>query len=187
MYGFKCTLLGAVLGVLFAAPFAVAQNEGVEPLARGPIHEAYATPVDGQPAPGRTIDREPPAPIEEVPADQKPAGDSVIWMPGYFAFDDAKDDFVWVSGFWRVPPPGRSWVPGSWRQVAGQYQWTAGFWAAADTQDMSYLPPPPATLEAGPSTPAPAEDYIYTPGSWVYTSSHYVWRPGMWVVHRPGW
>jgi hypothetical protein len=187
MYSFKRSLLGALLGVLFAAPFAVAQNDGVEPLARGPIHEAYATPVDGQPAPGRSIDREPPAPIEEVPADQKPAGDNVIWMPGYWAFDDAKNDFLWVSGFWRVPPPGRSWVPGSWRQSGDQWQWTAGFWAAADQPDMNYLPPPPATIESGPSTPAPADDYVYTPGTWVYTSSRYVWRPGMWVMHRPNW
>jgi hypothetical protein len=187
MFLSKRTLLGAVLGLLIAAPMARAQNEGVEPLARGPIHEAYAMPVEGSPSQGRTIDREPPAPIEEVPADQKPEGDNVLWMPGYWAFDDGKEDFVWISGFWRVPPPGRSWVPGSWRQTGAQWQWTAGFWAAADTPDMHYLPPPPTNLESGPSTPAPAEDYIYTPGSWVYTSSHYAWRPGMWVMHRPGW
>ena len=78
-------LTGAVLGLLFAAPVALSQTDGVEPQARGPIHEAFANSIDGAPGPGRVIDKEPPAPIEEVPADQKPEG-QVEWMPGYWAW-----------------------------------------------------------------------------------------------------
>src|SRR5258708_7052034 len=107
---------GALLGLslAFGRP-VLAQDapDGVEAQARGPIHEGYASPVDGQPAPGRIVDRQPPEPIEEVPAEQKPEGDNVQWISGYWAWDDARSDFLWVSGFWRVPPPGRAWVPGS--------------------------------------------------------------------------
>src|SRR5712691_3499168 len=112
-------LTAALLALLLACgQIARAQDtppaDGVEPQARGPIHEGYAAPVDGQAAPGRVIDRQPPEPIEEIPAEQKPEGDNVQWIAGYWAWDDARNDFLWVSGFWRIPPPGRSWVPGSW-------------------------------------------------------------------------
>jgi hypothetical protein len=180
-------LFGVALGLFLAAPFARAQDDGVEAQARGPIHEAYANPVEGQPAPLPPITQEPPAPIEEVPADQKPQGDNIQWIPGYWGWDDSRNDFLWVSGFWRSPPPGRRWMAGSWHQAATGWQWTPGFWAPVETTEVSYLPPPPAPLEAGPSVPAPTADYLYVPGSWVYVDTHYVWRPGTWILHRPGW
>ena len=43
----------------------------------GPIHEAFAQPVDIQPEPGPIIPKAPPAAVEELPPDQKPAGDNV--------------------------------------------------------------------------------------------------------------
>jgi hypothetical protein len=182
----KRSLCIAVLGVFLAVPFARGQ-EGVEPQARGPIHEGYANPIEGQPAAPTVIVQEPPALIEEVPADQKPQGDNVQWIPGYWGWDDAKSDFLWVSGFWRTPPPGRRWMAGSWSRVSTGWQWTPGFWAAAEATEVSYLPPPPAPIEVGPSVPAPSSDYIYVPGSWVYADTRYVWRPGIWTLHRPGW
>jgi WXXGXW repeat (2 copies) len=181
----KRTLMGAVVGLLLACGAARAQD-GVEPQARGPIHEGYANPVDGTPLPGRIIDQEPPAPIEELPPDQKPDA-NVIWVGGYWAWDDAKNDFLYVSGFWRVPPPGRAWVPGSWRKTAGGWQWVGGFWAEPEQTETQYLPQPPAPLETGPSVPAPTPDHIYVPGSWYYTSGRYVWRAGLWTTFRPGW
>jgi hypothetical protein len=163
------------------------QQEGVEPLARGPIHEAFANPVEGTPRPGPIIDREPPAPIEELPPEQKPDDESVQWIPGYWAWDDAREDFLWVSGFWRVPPPGRLWIPGNWERVEGGWRWVPGFWASAESPQLNYLPPPPESIESGPSVPAPSPEHIYVPGTWVYSTSRYVWRPGTWVIYRPGW
>ncbi len=93
---------------------APAQQEGIEVLARGPIHEAFAEPVDNRPKPGRVVPKQPPDPIEELPPDQKPAGDNVQWLPGYWAWDDDRNDFIWVSGIWRNLPPGRQWAPGHW-------------------------------------------------------------------------
>src|SRR5262245_60057927 len=109
-----------------AAP-GVDQNTGQEVLARGPVHEAYASTVE-TPAATPVVQQQPPEAIEELPPDEKPAGDNVQWIPGYWQWDEERTDFIWISGFWRAPPPNRVWVPGSWRQVQGGFQWVSGFW-----------------------------------------------------------
>ena len=144
--------------------------EGVEVLGRGPIHEAFAQPPDvGQPEGGPVIPKEPPEAIEELPPEQKPEGDDVEWVPGYWQWDAERGEFLWISGAWRDPPPNRQWVPGHWRQVDGGWQWIAGFWAPAGQDDLTYQSPPPESLEAGPSLPPPEDaDYFYTPGCWIW-------------------
>ncbi len=167
----------------------MARADDVEVLAKGPVHEAFAEPSERQPAPTPIIPKAPPKAIEELPPDQKPEGDNVQWIPGYWGWDEDKKDFLWVSGFWRVAPPGRSWVPGSWRPNGDGYQWIGGFWTQAKEGKaaIEYLPQPPAPLdEAGPSTAAPSETHVYVPGSWMYRE-RYVWRPGYWIEHRPNW
>jgi len=168
---------------------AVAADD-VQVLARGPVHEAYAEPSEREPKPTPVIPREPPKPIEELPPDQKPEGENVQWMPGYWSWEDEKKDFLWVSGFWRKAPPGRTWMPGSWSKVADGWQWTGGFWAAAKGQkaEIEYLPQPPVPLDnTGPTTPAPSDNHLYVPGTWVYRDARYAWRPGFWCEHEPGW
>ncbi len=161
---------------------------GVEVLARGPVHEAFAATLEVQSLGAPIVLKAPPEPIEELPPDQKPAGDNVQWIPGYWHYDEERTDYIWISGFWRVPPPGRVWFPGSWREVRGGFQWTHGFWQEALSQrpDLEYLTPPPAPVEYAPSVPAPSEAHIYVPGCWVFRN-RYVWRPGFWVEHRPNW
>jgi hypothetical protein len=182
----------AVLAVLFAASAGVRaqqpeQQEGVEVLARGPVHEGYAEVVAPRPQAAAVIARRPPELIEEMPADQRPAGDNVQWIPGYWAWDEDRSDFLWVSGFWRVPPPDRQWVPGHWDQADGGWQWVPGFWAPVEQQQISYLPPPPAPVETAPAGAAPDPDSVFIPGTWVYRETRYLWRPGTWVACRPGW
>src|SRR5262249_44477598 len=172
------------------------QNQDMDVLARGPIHEAYAEPVNPSPRATPVVPKEPPAPINEVPPDQKPQGENVQWFPGYWFWDEDRSDFIWVSGVWRVPPPGRNWVPGHWAQVEGGWQWTPGFWMdvqATSTQaddnvdnSVQYLPPPPVPLQAAPSTPAPDDQSVYIPGNWISRDTRYVWRPGFWLGFRPG-
>src|SRR5581483_1636341 len=99
------------------------EPQGVEVLTRGPVHEAFAEPVVFDPQPRPIVPKAPPPPIDELPPDQKPEGDQVQWIPGYWSWDDERDDFIWISGLWRLPPPGRQWVPGYWNQVEGGYQW----------------------------------------------------------------
>lgn len=181
-------ILGMVLlNVTFAGGQEPRPQEGVEVLTRGPVHEAYAGPVNAKPAASPVVGKEPPALIEEMPAEQKPEGDNVQWMPGYWGWDDDRENFVWVSGFWRVPPPGRDWVPGHWNQVNGGWQWAPGFWNLRHQENLTYLPPPPEPLDAGPSVPSPGADYSYVPGTWVHRETRYLWRPGYWCPCRPNW
>src|SRR5207344_1272642 len=50
-----------------------------------------------------------------------------------------------------------------------------------------YLPAPPANLDAGPNSDAPAGDATWSPGSWVWQDNQYAWQPGFWVNNQPGW
>jgi hypothetical protein len=205
------TLAGAALGVLILAlsltqapaqpppppqpasgqpPGADPNGDGIEVLARGPVHEAYAGTVE-QPGPSDIVPKAPPEPIEELPPDQRPEGDNVQWIPGYWHWDLEREDFIWISGFWRIPPPGHIWVPGSWQEMAGSFQWVPGFWQEIVPQqpvqpEITYLPPPPQTIEVGPTVPPPNETSIYVPGSWIWRD-RYVWRPGFWIPFQPGW
>jgi hypothetical protein len=182
-----CSALSALLVLRAPAQDETVPPKGVEVLASGPIHEAYAQPTNDQPQPGLIEPREPPAPIDELPPDQKPDGNNVQWIPGYWQWDTDRNDFIWISGFWRNVPPGRQWVPGQYQQVEGGWQWTPGFWADARQSDLTYQPPPPVSLEVGPSEPAPQEDAFYMPGCWVWLEARYRWRPGFWTASVPGW
>ncbi|MCA1685990.1 MAG: hypothetical protein LC745_08410, partial [Planctomycetia bacterium] len=171
-------------------------GSGVQVLTQGPIHEAFAEPVVYDPRPGPVIPKQPPAPVEELPPDQKPEGDNVQWVPGYWAWDDGRNDFLWVSGIWRAVPPGRQWVPGYWNQAEQGFQWVPGVWAPltqpdqgdqAVVQPLQYLPTPPPSIEAGPNTPPPSDNVTWSPGCWVWSEGRYVWRPGFWVPVQPDW
>src|SRR5437660_380745 len=122
--------------------------------SRVAVHEAFAEPTVGRADPGPVVPKQPPDPVEEMPPEEKPEGENVVWIPGYWAWDDQTSDFLWVSGFWRAVPPGRQWVPGHWQAVTGGFQWVPGYWADPGREEVQYLPPPPALLEEGPSTPA---------------------------------
>ncbi|HEX3147542.1 MAG TPA: hypothetical protein VHR66_05625 [Gemmataceae bacterium] len=181
------------LTVLFGlAPCAIAEDvpakpDGIEVLARGPVHEAFAQPAAGQPQPGPIAPKEPPKPIEELPPDQQPEGDNVQWIPGYWSWDDEGSDYVWVSGLWRMAPANHRWLPGHWQQIDKGWQWAAGFWAGATTAEIQYLPTPPATLEQGPTAPAPDDNSTYVPGLWTYQQTKFYWRPGFWIGNQPNW
>lgn len=160
---------------------------GVEVLTRGPVHEAFAETVTFDPEPGIVVNAAPPNPIEEMPPDQRPAGVNVAWIPGYTAWDDERNDYLWVSGVWRAPPPGRQWVSGYWGRSAQGYQWTSGFWADAQMGETEYLPEPPQSVEVGPSIPAPSPNHSWIPGCWIWQHGRYAWRPGYWVTVQSDW
>ena len=161
--------LAAVLAVPFSFSGLAAQEigpapadvspapapEGVEVMTRGVVHEAFAEVVT-DPKPGLIVSKKPPEAIEEVPPEFKPEEEGVIWITGYWAWDDERDDFFWQSGVWRVPPPGQRWVAGYWNEVAGGWQWVSGFWVPVETEEIRYYAAPPASLETGPTGPAPA-------------------------------
>ncbi len=160
---------------------------GVQVLTRGPVHEAFAETVTFDPEPGIVVSVSPPNPIDELPPDQRPEGVDVTWIPGYTAWDDERNDYLWVSGVWRAPPPGRQWVSGYWGRVSQGFQWTSGYWADAQLRETEYLPEPPQTVEIGPSMPAPSLDHSWIPGTWVWHQGRYAWRPGYWVAVEADW
>ena len=183
-------VFGASVGwdrAVFAQQDQAVAQEGVEVLTRGPVHEAFAQTVTFNAEPGIVVSKAPPDAIEELPPDQRPEGNNVAWIPGYWAWDDDRKDFLWVSGIWRALPPGRQWVPGYWSQAGTDFQWTSGYWADANLRESEYLPEPPATVEAGPSSPSPSANHLWVPGTWVWNHSRYAWQPGNWVAAQQNW
>ena len=164
-----------------------ADNPAVQVLAQGPIHESFAQPVLYEPRPGPVIAKQPPNAINELPPEQKPEGANVQWIPGYWSWDDGRNDYIWISGVWRAIPPGRQWAPGYWNQVPGGFQWVPGYWSAADARQAQYLSAPPASLEQGPSSPPPSQEAVWAPGSWIWLNNQYAWQPGFWVNAQPNW
>src|SRR5262245_13015070 len=90
---------------------APVDQEGVETLTRGPIHEAFANPADTDPQPSPVVADKPPADVPEQPPAYQPEG-NFIWIPGYFEWDEDRPGFIWVTGVWRQSPPGQRWMPG---------------------------------------------------------------------------
>jgi hypothetical protein len=165
--------------------------KGIEVLARGPVHEAFAAPAT-EPAPTTPVPKRPPKPLEEMPPQEKPEG-QVIWIGGYWAWDDERNDFLWVSGIWRTPPPHKQWIAGYWREQGEQWHWVAGFWAEAaaeeEAKQVTYLPQPPQAPQVAPPGQAPTTGTFYVPGSWSWNpnTGAYAWRAGYWARIQPGY
>lgn len=83
----------------------------------------------------------PPSPLPEQPSEAKPAGDDVVWAPGYWIWDTKVDNWHWVQGVWVHAPRGRRWVPGYWSIVADGWRWVPGYWTV-DPPPAPYAPPP---------------------------------------------
>ncbi len=184
--------ISAAIGMGFGLHPALAEQEEsgedgeVQVLSHGPIHEAFAETVVHDPQPGTMAPEEPPSLIEEVPPEQKPDGD-VQWIPGYWAWDDERSEYIWVSGIWRIPPPGRQWVPGNWDRSGEGFQWTSGYWITIQTNEATYLPEPPDSIELGPDAHAPSSDDGWIPGCWIWHHGRYAWRPGFWAKMHRDW
>lgn len=188
-----CVIAAGIAALLFTGCTGASAQTGdpnadnVEILTRGPVHEAFAEPHSYDAAQGMVVTVRPSEAIEEIPPEDMPEGDNVMWIPGYWGWDDDRDDYIWVSGIWRDPPPDRSWVPGYWVATEQGWIWTAGFWTDSESEEVEYLPRPPNSLEVGPSSLAPSADRFWTPGSWHWSGSRYVWRPGRWMSVYPDW
>ena len=169
------------------APREALSPDDVEILTRGPVHEGFAEPLANNPAAGLTVPQQPPPEISEVAPDFKPEGNDVVWIPGYWAWDDDRDSFLWVSGIWRKLPPGRRWIPGYWDDVDGGWQWTAGLWVPDAQDELTYRVAPPESLENGPNTPPPNDSYFWVPGCWMWHDTGHRWRPGYWHPYQENW
>ena len=162
-------------------------NQDFQVLEEGPVHEAFAEPLTPNPSQGVVVTQQPPEPVNETPPEYRPEGENVEWIPGYWTWLADRDNFVWVSGVWRSIPPGRAWTPGHWAQMDNGFVWVNGFWTEVTTQEVNYLPLPPDSLEQGPSSAAPADNYFWIPGCWVWQQNAYNWRPGYWYPGHTRW
>ncbi|MGD0553001.1 MAG: hypothetical protein ABSB25_10175 [Sedimentisphaerales bacterium] len=179
---------GPLYGEDATQPPPTPAEEQPEVLTRGPVHEAFAEPVDLNTQAPLVAPTQPPANITENPPTDKPSGDQFVWVPGYWAWDAERNDYIWVSGCWRAAPPNRYWVPGYWSKTGLGWQWVPGFWGStSNVQQLEYLPAPPAIADVEPPGPPPTEDNIWVPPCWYWYQSHYIWRPGYWVVAQDGW
>lgn len=152
-------------------------EDAIQASPRAMLHEAFAQPFDVKPEPGPMIPKEPPPPIPEEPPEQRPADERAQWLSGYWSWDAQKQEFMWVTGVYRVPPQGRTFVPGYWQHTEDGWRWVHGFWAN-ESQQVPYTPEPPAPLDTGPSMPQPDENSIYVPGVWVFRDGRFIWRAG---------
>jgi hypothetical protein len=170
------------------APPPIPAQEVPEVLNQGPIHEAFAQPLDLAPQAGIISPEEPPADIIEDPAAEKPKGSEYVWIPGYWAWDTERKDYVWVSGCWRVPPVGMSWIPGYWNKVQQGWQWVAGFWTVTSEADqIQYLPPPPELTDVEPPEGYTNTDEIWVPPCYYWRDSTYILRAGYWLRPLDNW
>jgi hypothetical protein len=169
-------------------PSLVDSQGPIEPLVRGPIHEGFAEMVRLTPQPIPPVAGEPPQPINESPADIRPDNPNAEWLPGYWGWDGDSKQFIWISGTWRLPPPGTRWVPGYWANSPSGSQRVPGFWVPAETEQVSYLPAPPPYEDKGvdPDSP-PSPDVFRVPGNWAFTNGKYGWDPGYWARMVQGW
>jgi hypothetical protein len=179
---------GAAHGAFAQEPPPTPAEEQPEILTQGPMHEAFAEPVDLQVQEGLVAPTPPPAEIVERPPAERPAGRRFVWVPGYWAWDPQRAGYVWVSGCWRAAPPDRYWVPGYWSGTDRGWEWVPGFWASeAKVQEIEYLPAPPTIDEVQPQGPAPGPDSIWAPPCWYWRQGGYVWRPGYWLAAQTDW
>ena len=163
---------------------------GSEVLAGGPVHEAFAKPVSMDPQAPLLVPKPPPENLQEVPPAERPAGAGIVWVPGYWAWDADRNDFIWVSGCWRNTPPNTYWVPGHWLQAGNGWEWIGGFWkpiTAQPQQEIEYLPAPPAALEVEAPGAPPLPDQVWVPGCWYWNQGQYVPRHGYWITQQVGW
>ncbi len=174
-----------LLGSSLAANNTATSDADMEVLTRGPIHEAFAdVSVDETPS-GSVISRPVPEPINEIPPEIRPEGNQVEWIPGYWSWDEDRNDFIWVSGVWRDVPPGRQWVAGYWQAVDGGNRYISGYWADSSQASSQYLPAPPQPLQAGPSSPPSTSDHIWMEGNWIWSNNGYAWQSGYWYEPNP--
>ncbi|MBI2803895.1 MAG: YXWGXW repeat-containing protein [Planctomycetes bacterium] len=184
------TTLALASQVTSQNPAPVVKNQpmlnAIEVQTRGPIHEAFAQPFDNKPAPGEIVPKEPPPAIPEDPPTEQPDIGNADWIPGYWAWDAERRDYMWVSGVYRVAPQGRTFVPGYWSQTDGGWRWIPGFWTGQNQQDLPYTPEPPAPLDSQPQLEPPNDDSVYIPGTWIWRGDRFIWRPGYFAAAQAG-
>jgi len=154
-------------------------------LNAGPVHEAFlSTRGDREPP---ILPQSPPPPVIERPVLES-SDPRAIWIGGYWDWDRDRDDFVWVTGTWRVPPPGRLWVNTYWKRDENGWRRIPGFWSDRRTSRLDYRAKGPPTIRpAEDPGPPPEPNCFYIPGEYVPEGDGIIWKKGYWANAQPGW
>jgi hypothetical protein len=76
----------------------------------------------------------PPKPIVRAPPQEKvqqpdfKPGPDYFWKKGHWAYDEGRDDYVWITGSWAKERPNRTWIPGYWEYKDGGWLWHEELW-----------------------------------------------------------
>lgn len=184
---FKLSVTLVFMGLLFAIPSHLLQAQQAEPFENGPVHEAFLTPSTEGGVVLQSIAKAPPPMINEQ---QPPKCHSeAIWIPGYWSWVHNINDFVWVSGVWRRPPPGHVWISGYWKKFDAGWAWVRGFWSQVAEHDIKYINEPPPKPREDQIPAKPGDNYFWMPGYWNYdhSASKYSWLTGQWVELDANW
>ncbi|MBS0622125.1 MAG: YXWGXW repeat-containing protein, partial [Verrucomicrobia bacterium] len=143
------------------------------------IHEAYLTPISGEVA-SVVIDQAPPEQEEEAePSKGSQPGEK--WIAGYWSWNDEENDFEWVGGVWRKPPPGQYWIPGEWDSLDGSWMWLNGFWSDRQLADLRPIPQAPPPAQEKEIDEAPSDNLFWKSGYWKWDGKVYHWQKGSWA------
>lgn len=150
------------------------------------VHEAYI-PKDQGEIILQALPQKPPADLtERIPSNSM---HGAKWIPGYWSWSQQDNDFIWVSGTWRVPPPGHVWIEGKWKSFSEGWVWLPGFWSSVEEADLTYINrPPPDRVDENVKNP-PSYDYFWIPGHWKYDEEKrdFVWYRGRWQEFNENW
>lgn len=167
--------------------FAVnGHSQNFQSIDEGPIHEAYAQRITGMVALD-AVPVPPPNPIQERIPPQR--DNQAIWIPGYWEWDADRNDFYWVTGTWRRPPPSRTWIPGFWLNSEEGWVRVHGFWSDVPESNLTFLEiPPPDAIDENVGNP-PGQNYFWLNGYWAFnpTKNEYEWLEGQWQPLDPNW
>lgn len=138
-------------------------------------HEAYKATEQYNPA-IQVVTKKPPEKIAEAVASG--CGDEVVWIGGYWGWDDKKQDYVWIGGIWRRPPPGHTWIEGFWGEYDKGWAWARGFWSTLPEDSLDYVKVVPK--EPKKRTESPPPGWVFVPEQYIWREKGYVKVPSYW-------
>jgi len=168
-------------------PFLNVYGQQATVYEKGPVHEAFVTASSEGGVILQSIALRPPAPVNENRPPQCHA--EAIWIPGYWAWVKNIENFVWVSGVWRKPPPDHVWISGYWKQFDRGWAWVRGFWSKVPELQLNYIVDRPHEPKHEAIPQSPGNNYFWMPGYWEYDFSRreYRWLSGRWTQLDPNW
>lgn len=149
------------------------------------VHEAYIQ-RDTTLLPFEVLSKSPPPSREEKPPAKNEPG--LIWIHGYWSWDREIEDFQWVCGVFRLPPPGQTWVPGYGKLNGDGWFWVPGMWHSEPSNAIhtDVVPPEPSEDLLGD---VPGKDYFWAKGHFEYNpyERNFRWFKGSWQKLDPEW